>query len=448
MTAVRPARILVVDDDVLVCDALRTSLWDDGYDVTVAHSPAQALRQVASRGFDVVIIDMNFSKDTTGGSEGEALLVALRDLDASLPVIALTAWGAIDAAVRCVRAGARDYLVKPWQPDELRSLVEACVAEGRMRGSIDSAAQGTVHGTGAAMRRALDIVERTARTDVLILLTGEAGTGKTLFARHIHARSDRASAPFVTADLASLPDGLFERELFGHVRGAFTDANADRPGRCDAARGGTLLLDEIGTIGARQQAALLRLLQSGEYEPLGGTTTRRLQARVIAATNADLAAAVSAGQFREDLYPRLEVVRIHIPPLRERREDILPLAATILRDLAARHGRPVASLSYEAMAALSAHAWPGNLREMAHTLERAVLLSASTELGPQDLFSPGAPRAPGGTVTTLDAVTRDAIVGALRHASGNMSRAARALGISRQALYRRIENLGLDGQLR
>jgi DNA-binding NtrC family response regulator len=447
------ARVLVADDDRDVLAALRLLLRGEGWDVTTATSPALTLRAVETGGFDAALIDLNYARDTTSGGEGLDLLERMRAADASLPVVVMTAWGSVDGAVAAVRRGARDYIQKPWSNERLlqtlrtqldlgRALREAGRLEQENRllrrdGVVDMIAR------SAAMRPALELLERVGPSEANVLITGEHGTGKELVARKLHAASPRAQRPLVTVNVGGLPEGLFESEMFGHARGAFTGASADRAGRFELAHGGALFLDEIANVPLGQQAKLLRVLQTGELERVGSSRTHTVSVRVISATNADLRAECAAGRFREDLLFRLNTVEIHLPPLRDRREDLVPLATAFLARHARRYRRPIEGFDEGALAALLAHAWPGNVRELEHAVERAVLVTRGPRIAAQDLGL----RGPAGAVTldqlTLEEVERVLIQKALDRYGGNVSETAKALGLSRSALYRRLERQGL-----
>jgi DNA-binding NtrC family response regulator len=449
-------RILVADDQRDVREALRLLLKGEGFVVELASSPAGALEAVGRAGYDAVLIDLNYTRDTTSGAEGLDLLAQLQQLDADLPVIVMTAWGTIELAVEAMRRGARDFVEKPWDNARLTSILKNQVALKRAlaRGERLAAENLLLRGgtepfiAGApAMLALCEMIKRVAPSDANVLITGEPGTGKGLVARLLHDNSPRAAQPFIAVNMGSIPETMFESEMFGHVRGAFTDAKADRIGRFELADGGTLFLDEIGNVPYSQQGKLLRVLESGEFERIGSSRTQQAAVRVIAATNANLAAAIAAGGFRQDLLFRINTVELKLPPLRERREDILPLAARYLTALAQRYGRTLEGFSPEAERALVAHAWPGNVRELAHSIERAVLLGAGPRLSPSDLqLDPG--RAPPLATATMDKMSledaeRVLIRAALARCAGNATQAATELGLSRSAFYRRLEKLGI-----
>jgi DNA-binding NtrC family response regulator len=448
-------RLLIADDQRDVLEALRFLLRPEGFQLEAVGSPAAAMASLAEREFDAVLLDLNYARDTTSGQEGLELLDRVRQLDPSLPVVVMTAWGSIELAVEAIRRGARDFVSKPWDNERLLSILRNQVELGRALKSRErlEAAQRLPAGEqnellvaeSPAMRPVLELVQRIARSDATVLVTGENGSGKGLVARALHAASDRAGQPMVTVDVGGLADGTFESELFGHVRGAFTDAKADRVGRFEAAHGGTLFLDEIGNLPLPLQAKLLRVLERGELERVGSSQTRRVDVRVIAATNTELEAEVAAGRFRRDLLFRLNTVEIPLPPLRERRQDIPLLAAHFQGRLAQRYRKPIDGFAPEAMEALLAHHWPGNVRELAHAIERAVLLAAATKIRAADLgLRPAAPPpAPALDDLGLEEVERILIRKALDRHGGNVSHAASALGLSRSALYRRLERHGL-----
>jgi DNA-binding NtrC family response regulator len=449
-------RILIADDQPDVLEALRLLLKGEGFVVETVGSPAALLRAAETSDFDVALIDLNYTRDTTSGREGLTLLGKLQALDATLPVLVMTAWGSVDSAVEAMRLGARDYVEKPWDNTRLittlRTQVElarALRATGRLTADNQRLRGGDTRPTLVAESRAMQAVmqrlERIAPSDANVLITGEHGTGKDVVARWIHAASHRAGRPMVTVNAGGIAETLFESELFGHVKGAFTDAKTDRVGCFELADGGTLFLDEIANINAKQQAKLLRVLESGELQRVGSSRTRHVNVRVISATNADLAREVAEGRFREDLLYRLNTVEIRLPPLRERREDIPALAAHFLREQATHYHKPVAELTPGAMRLLLAHAWPGNVRELRHAVERAVLMSFGSAVTEEDLGLQ-APRASASTSLddlTLDEAERVLIQRALTRFAGNVSRAADALGVSRSALYRRIQHFGL-----
>jgi len=448
------ARLLVADDARDILDALELLFRSEGYEVETAASPAAVLAAIEERDFDALLMDMNYMRDTTGGTEGLDLLSRLQHVDATLPVVVMTAWGSIEGAVEALRRGARDYIQKPFDNERLLHVMKTQVELGRaIRRSMRLESENlALRPTGApqliaespAMQPVLRLMERIGPSDANALITGEHGTGKEVVAAWLHAASPRAARPMVTVNLGGLADGVFESEMFGHTKGSFTDAKADRAGRFELADQGTLFLDEIANLSLTQQAKLLRVLQAGEFERVGSSKTRRVDVRIIAATNADLRVEVAAGRFREDLFFRLNTVELHLPPLRDRREDIPLLAAHFLRQWASRYRRPVTGISAEGMRALLAYAWPGNVRELAHAIERATLLALCDQLTPAELsFRPVTDVSPRLDDLSLEEVEKLLITKALARHEGNVTLAAQALGLSRSALYRRLQRHGL-----
>jgi DNA-binding NtrC family response regulator len=416
------------------------------------------LAVVESEDLDVCLIDLNYARDTTSGAEGLDLLTRLREVAPGLPVVVMTAWGTIEGAVEAMRRGARDYLPKPWDNARLITTLTTQLELGRAlrrAGRLEAEAARrrrdalpALVATSRAMTEVMAVLERVAPSDASVLITGEHGTGKEVVARWIHAASARSDQPFVPVNAGGLGDGVLESELFGHVRGAFTDARTDRAGCFELADGGTLFLDEIANMPVGQQARLLRVLQTGEFHPVGSSRPRRTDVRVLAATNADIARSAASGAFREDLLYRLNTVEVHLPPLRERRDDVPGLVAFFLDEQARRRGGVAKRMTPDAMAAMLAHGWPGNVRELAHVVERAAILARGDVIGADELGlrarveGGGAPRV---ETMTLDAAERYLIERALAAHEGNVSEAARALGLSRSALYRRLASLGIRG---
>ncbi len=460
----RAARALVADDHREVCEALRLLLKGEGFEVVTVGSPAEVIRAVSTRDLDVALIDLNFSRDTTSGQEGLDLLGRLREVDATLPVVVMTAWASIDLAVTAMRHGARDFLEKPWENQRLLSVLRTQVelARALRRGArlqaendllrADSGALAQAPGIRSLfvaespeMARVIDLVDRVGPSQANVLITGENGTGKGLVARALHAVSARAADPLVTVNTGGLSEAVFESELFGHVRGAFTDAKEDRVGRFELADGGTIFLDEIANISIAQQARLLRVLETGEFERLGSSRTRSADVRVLSATNADLRQEVTAGRFRQDLLFRLNTVTIHVPPLRDRQADLMMLAQHFLAQHARRYRKTLQGIDEAAARALAAHRWPGNVRELDHAVERGVLMATGERLRAADLgLDAGAPAGPLRLDDLpLEDVERLLIEKALARHGGSVSQAAQALGLSRSALYRRLEKHGL-----
>ena len=449
-------RVLVADDQADIRESLRLLLKNEGFETQMAASPAEVLSAIEAREFDAVLMDLNYTRDTTSGQEGLELLTKLQALDSTLPVIVMTAWSSLELAVEAMRTGARDFLQKPWENARLLSILRTQIdlrqalrrasrleAENRLL-SVES--RPTMIAESEAMRPVLDLITRIGPSDANVLITGEHGTGKEVVARTLHALSGRANRPMVTVNAGGLSAGVFESELFGHVKGAFTDARTDRLGRFEIADAGPLFLDEITTVPFNLQAKLLRVLETGEYERVGSSNTRRVNVRVLAATNVDVNVEVSSGRFREDLLFRLNTIEIHLPSLRERGEDIDLLANHFLRVYAERYRKKIAGFDQGAMQSLREHSWPGNVRELDHAIERAVLLAAGPMIRASDL----ALRAPNPTGSlrledmSLDEVEKHLIQRTLARHGGNVSRAADALGLSRSALYRRLEKFSLE----
>ena len=454
MSTLVPPRLLIADDQRDVLEALRLLLKGEGYETDTATSPRAVLEAVQARQFDLLLMDLNYARDTTSGSEGLELLERLAQADDVLPVVVMTAWATVEVAVEAMRRGARDFVKKPWDNERLLSVVRTQVELGRAlrHGRRLEAENRALRGEGAprliaesaAMAPVLELIERVGPSDASVLLTGENGSGKGTVAQALHAVSGRAARPLITVNAGGLSEGVFESELFGHVRGAFTDARADRVGRFELADGGTLFLDEIANVPPGLQSKLLRVVETGEFEPVSSSRTRRTDVRIVSATNADLALEVAGGRFRQDLLFRLNTIEIHVPPLRDRRADIPPLARHFLRQHAARYRKRLSDFEPAALEALLAHPWPGNVRELDHAVERAVLMAAGDKVRAADLGL----RAGGGDARSLDDLSLEEmeqvlIRKALARHDGNVSRAAEALGVSRSALYRRLQRYGL-----
>ena len=448
------ARILVADDQSAVLEAVRLLLKREAFHVETARSPRQVLGLLRAREFDVLLIDLNYTRDTTSGQEGLDLLTEIRELDATLPVVVMTAWGSIELAVEAMRRGARDFIQKPWENQRLEAILRTQIELGRaLRQSRRLEAENQVLrdqklprliADSEAMEPVLEMIERVGPSDANMLISGDNGTGKGVVAHHLHAVSRRAAKPLVTVNTGGLPKGVFESEVFGHIKGAYTDAKANRIGRFEMADGGTLFLDEISNIALNEQAKLLRVLESGEFEPVGSSKTRIVDVRVFSATNADLNKAVAEGRFRQDLYFRLNTIEIHLPLLNQRQKDIPLLAEYFLQRHVGRYGKKLVGFDDAASRAMRDYLWPGNVRELDHAVERAVLMAKGTRVHVADLGL-GLPRSGANALEdlSLEEVERLLIQKALVRCEGNVRRAAEVLGLSRSALYRRLQRYGL-----
>ncbi len=462
-------RILLADDQAAIRDALRFLLKGEGYATTPVSSPAETLAAIQKEEFDLAFIDLNYTRDTTSGQEGLDLLGKLLSLEGAPPVVVMTAWATVDLAVEAMRRGARDFIQKPWENARVLATVRTQLELSAVRrrnerleaengilrreceGDAPSGPGGDFVARSAAMRPVLETVASVGPSAAPVLITGENGTGKGLAARLLHAASSRKDKPLVSVNMGGLSENIFESELFGHVKGAFTDAKADRVGRFELADGGTLFLDEIANVPLAQQAKLLRLLETGEFERVGSSRTQKADVRLLSATNADLRAEVAAGRFRQDLLYRLNTVELRLPPLRDRPEDIPALAAHFLQKHLARYRKPrLQGLDDQAVAALLSHDWPGNVRELDHAMERAVLLAAGDAIRAADLglgANLAAPVASGGGMAledmSLEEVEKFLIQKAMARHGGKANAAAEALGLSRSAFYRRLQQYGL-----
>ena len=448
-----PHRILVADDQPDVLEALRLLLKAEGYQIETVKSPAAVLKAVEARDFSLAIIDLNYARDTTSGQEGLDLLAKLQAADTTLPVVVMTAWASVEIAVEAMRRGAKDFITKPWENPRLLTIVKTQIElAGAVRAYRRLEQENQIlRGKGgpnliaqsAAMRPVLEIISRVGPSDANVLITGENGTGKGVVAQALHAVSVRAGKAFIAVNMGGLPEGVFESELFGHVRGAFTDAKVDRAGRFELADGGTLFMDEIGNIPMSQQAKILRTLETGEFERVGSSRTSRTNVRLISATNSDLNAEVAAGKFRQDLLFRLNTIHLHLPPLRERREDIALLAQYFLKAHVARYSKPITGFDEAALEAMKNYSWPGNVRELDHSVERGVLMTQGKVVRAPDLGLNAGQSAPRLEDMSLEEVESFLIKKTLARCDGNARKAAEELGLSRSAFYRRLERYGL-----
>ncbi|MEO5625887.1 MAG: sigma-54 dependent transcriptional regulator [Dokdonella sp.] len=453
--------ILIADDQRDVREALRLLFKAEGIDAICVDGPRAALNALGAQRFGAALIDLNYTRDTTSGMEGLELLRDIKKLDADLPVVVMTAWGTIHVAVEAMRHGAGDFIEKPWDNQRLMSVIRNQLALASSRGEtaklkreneiLRADGDEDFIAESAAMRGVLAQLDRVAPTDANVLILGENGTGKGVVARRLHARSSRAKQTLVKVNMGGIPDSVFEAEMFGHVRGAFTDAKSDRIGRFELADGGSLFLDEIANIPLAQQPKLLRVLEDGELERIGSSRTLKVDVRLISATNAELAAEVARGAFRKDLLFRLNTVELRLPPLREREADIALLAQSFLARFAKRYQRDGVRLASSALRALESYAWPGNVRELSHVIERAVLMLDGDIVDEGALnLKPDATHALSGAAAlaasesmSVDAAEEQLVRQALERTGGNIQRAASLLGLSRPSLYRRMEKYGV-----
>jgi len=447
-------RLLIADDQSDVLEALRLLLKSEGYKLESAGSPAGILDAVDGTDFDAVLMDLNYTRDTTSGQEGLDLLTQLRRRDPALPVVVMTAWGSVDVAVDAMRRGARDFVQKPWENARLLTILRTQVelsralrvqqrleAENR---SLKPDVRPMLIAEAPSMRPVLELIARVGPSEANILITGENGTGKGTVAQALHAVSGRAGKGLVTVNAGGLADALFESELFGHVKGAFTDAKTDRVGRFELADGGTLFLDEIANVPLNLQPKLLRVVETGDFERVGSSRTRHVNVRILSATNANLGDEVGGGRFRQDLLFRLNTIEIPLPPLRERREDIPALASHFLKQHAQRYRKNITGFEPQALQALLDHPWPGNIRELDHAVERGVLMAQTSAIRPRDLGL----RLDKDATSRIEEMSLEDVEGflikkAMARFDGNVSQAAKALGLSRSALYRRLQRYGL-----
>jgi two-component system, NtrC family, response regulator len=444
-------RILIIDDDLGVCGSLKLLLSKKGYEASALQQAGRAMQAVAEFGPDLIILDMNFSLDTSG-RQGLKILGELSQQQPAIPVVLMTGWATVQLAVEGMKAGAKDFIAKPWDNAQLISSIETALAlYGAASRSVAQrpTAPDTMIGQSAALREVLEKARQIAPTEAAVLITGESGTGKELLAEYIHAMSRRAERPFVRVNLGGISDTLFESEMFGHRKGAFTDAYADRAGRFEKAEGGTIFLDEIGDLAFSSQVKLLRVLQEKTYEPLGSSKTLRADVRVISATNRDLGALIVQGSFREDLFYRVNLIALHLPPLHERREDIPVLARRFAEQVCQVYQADPPLIEDEALQWLSRQEYRGNIRQLKNAVERAMLLNLGKRtLGRRDFQvhfaepgagSPGAASLPAVGAMSLEQMEVEMIKKALDFHGHSISKTARSLGITRSALYRRLD---------
>jgi DNA-binding NtrC family response regulator len=447
------SRILIADDQPDVLEALRILLKSEGYQTDAVTSLGAVMNALEKRTYALLMMDLNYTRDTTSGKEGLEVIPRIQAVDETLPIVVMTAWATVDLAVEAMKLGARDFVTKPWDNDRLLAIVRTQIALGNaLRKSQQLEAKNellrgkmpNIISESPRMRPVMELVSKVGPSDANVLITGENGTGKGLVAQALHSLSPRAGKLMITVNMGGLSEGVFESELFGHVKGAFTDAKTDRAGRFELADESTLFLDEIANLPMSQQAKLLRVIETGEFERVGSSRTLHANVRIVSATNSNLHDEVAGGRFRQDLLFRLNTIEIALPPLRERREDIAPLGAHFLRQHAERYRKKLTGFEPGAHEALMRHEFPGNVRELDHVIERAVLMCHGAQIKANDLglttIGDGSPRL---EEMSLEEVEAFLIKKALARNDGNARKAAEALGLSRSAFYRRLQHYGL-----
>lgn len=452
-------KILIVDDDEGILSALKLLLKSEGFTTQAVTHPDQAITALQCDDFNLVLADLNFSLDTTSGEEGLKLIAAIRHLDESIPIVVMTGWGTIEVAVSAMKNGANDFVQKPWDNNRLITIIENQIKISFMQIESQKLIQQNqllkeevylnknIIAEAPATRDLVSKLQQIAKSDVSVLLTGENGTGKSMYARYIHDYSHRNNFPFISLNMGAITEGLFESEMFGHVKGSFTDAKSTRIGRFELADKGTLFFDEIGNTPISQQGKLLRVLEESKFEKVGSSKTQTVDVRVISATNSDLNKSMSEGKFRTDLMYRLNTIQIEIPPLRSRREDILPLTKYFLEKISKKYSQPIPELDKASESALLEYKWPGNVRELSHVLERAHILKQDNCIFPEDLgisiVSDKTSKSHTDKAYTIDLrkiieIESDVIAKRLAYFGGDALKASESLGLSRSALYRRI----------
>lgn len=452
--------ILIIDDDQDILSALNMLLIGEGFSIKLAQTPQAGLALVKEESVDLVLSDLNFSRDTTSGDEGLQLISDIRKIDEQLPIIVMTGWATIDVAVSTMQKGANDFVQKPWDIDRLIAIINNQLKLARiekesqqlsqqntlLKQQINKEFDGEVIAESEAMQKTITLLNQVAKSNANVLLTGENGTGKSMFARYIHINSSRKSQEQISVNMGAVTETLFESEMFGHVKGAFTDAKSNRIGRFELADNGTLFLDEIANTPFSQQAKLLRVLEDSQFEKVGGNKTQSVDVRLISATNANLSEAVENNEFRKDLLYRINTISIEIPPLRERIEDIIPLAESML--IQSNQSNSSIKLSKKAKGALQAYDWPGNIRELTHVIERALILNQDGVICENDLGLPAkkimtieTTQPDDSPLATLEELELDIIDNRLSHFNGNALKAAKSLGLSRSAFYRRLDKI-------
>lgn len=447
----------MIDDDEDVLLAAKMLLKKQNHHVIIEKNPNKIPFLLNNDTYDVILLDMNFSKDITSGKEGFYWLEQILERDPNAVVILITAFGDVEMAVKALKQGATDFILKPWQNEKLIATISTAIRLKQSYNQVDKLRKakemleeqisrpfGEIIGQSAAIREVFSIIDKVAKTDANVLILGENGTGKELIARAIHQRSLRKDNSFVSVDMGAITETLFESELFGHKKGAFTDARADRPGRFELASGGTLFLDEIGNLNLSLQSKLLSVLQSRQLTRVGANQPIPIDIRLICATNMPLHKMIQEGTFRQDLLYRINTVEIHVPPLSERVEDIPLLARHFLNYYSRKYHKVVTAITDEAMDRLKRYAWPGNIRELQHAIERAVIMTDSETLQETDFLLSRTPAGnPTANTLNLDEVEKTAVIKALQMHHGNISKAAEELGLTRASLYRRMEKYGL-----
>jgi DNA-binding NtrC family response regulator len=462
----KPQRVLIADDDHNILAALKLLLSCADYEITLASHPEQVVKLFSQQSFDCILLDLNFNLDTTSGEEGLALIEQLNKIDDIVPIIVMTGWATVELAVNAMQKGAVDFIQKPWENERVLSIVETQIRlakqchqamklnqENKLLKSDNGHFEPLI-AESESMKQVLAMANQVALSDINILITGDNGTGKSLLAEHIHAKSNRNDHSLINVNMGAISENLFESEMFGHVKGAFTDARENRIGRFELADQGSLFLDEIGNIPLSQQAKLLRVLESQQFEKVGASKTQQVDTRVIAATNADIEALIKAGEFRQDLLYRLNTIVLKLPSLRERIDDIIPMANHFLAVFSDKYQKQNLFFSESAITALLAYQWPGNIRELNHMIERAVVLSVDEEiclaqlaLTPLENNSQNRQQNvddySNDLERTLDEIDSEVIQRRLQRHSGNMVDVAKSLGLSRSAFYRRIDKYNL-----
>ncbi|SFD52794.1 sigma-54-dependent transcriptional regulator [Pseudoalteromonas denitrificans] len=459
-------KILLVDDDTDILSALKMLLISEGFEVALNQTPEEALISIKKENFDLILMDLNYSLDTTSGEEGLQLIASIRKLDELLPIVVMTGWATIEVAVSTMQNGANDFIQKPWDIDRLIAIINNQIKLAQseknsqklsqqnqlLQQQVDSEFSGELVASSPKMQQTLAIIEQVAKSDASVLLTGENGTGKSMFARYIHAQSNRSNANQISVNMGAVTETLFESEMFGHTKGAFTDAKTTRIGRFELADGGTLFLDEIANTPYSQQGKLLRVLEDSEFEKVGGNKTQSVDIRLISATNANLSLAVENNAFRKDLLYRINTITIEIPALKDRKEDIILLADSFLTKMALKHHKPKLIISKLAQQALLDYTWPGNIRELNHVMERAQILCQNNEISVDELGLPELTKNnnkisntqtdnESQELATLETLEMNIIDKRLTHFDGNVLKAAKSLGLSRSAFYRRLEKM-------